>query len=514
MRAVLHVECHKRLRGSVAGKARRTAVVADIAAFVVVVFNFGHARGGEADAPLRVVGVFGGEGVEFVAVGVESEICLLNRVEERPASLAAAQEEGAGRAVFVHGGRDGAVVVKFYFCVRAHIGVRFCQSAALGRAHNEVVAAGNELRGGGDGNEIVFAINAGVVAHFIRRAHGAALLIAELGVGGNGGFFVDRELYGGIGAKFLAAVEGIIYICAFGGAGYGHFRAFSHVAACGREYGVVGRDGLLAAAACLKVVGIEGRGVLVAPHVLLESREVDKRISVVLNAINRVVAVYFLLAHGVLLRPAQEHLQGPRGVSGVFVVAQHGTAPRGNFVFVGCRHIEINACEVAFVFVVRFEHGARIPAHGARSEFAPPLVGGIGGAFGFAVGIVAAAAVHVTVGRHKVHEVGVHGFGIVEPAFGERVLAVVLVALFAVIAGLVGAEGEIGGGGIHVPHFAVLAHIGGAEVGPKVVVAACRVVGHNIKQCRFQGIARFSFCRAVIARGCLRLRKERNGGDT
>ena len=50
---------------------------------------------------------------------------------------------------------------------------------------------------------------------------------------------------------------------------------------------------------------------LSAPDIFLQSRIIDEGIAVLLAAIHGIVAVYLFLAYGVLLRPAQQHLDKP-----------------------------------------------------------------------------------------------------------------------------------------------------------------------------------------------------------
>ena len=50
---------------------------------------------------------------------------------------------------------------------------------------------------------------------------------------------------------------------------------------------------------------------LVAPYILLQSRVVNVRISVSLYLVYGIVAVYLLLAYGVVGSPSEEHVYGP-----------------------------------------------------------------------------------------------------------------------------------------------------------------------------------------------------------
>ena len=88
-------------------------------------------------------------------------------------------------------------------------------------------------------------------------------------------------------------------------------------------------------------------------------RVVDEGVAVVLVVSeNDVVAVDFLLADGVLVAPAEEHVDGP-GLD-YRLVGHSAGAPVGVFVEVAHAHIHDGAGEIAFILVDRLEHGAGI----------------------------------------------------------------------------------------------------------------------------------------------------------
>lgn len=72
-------------------------------------------------------------------------------------------------------------------------------------------------------------------------------------------------------------------------------------------------------------------------------------------------------------------------------------------------------------------------------------------------------------------QIGVHRLGIVEPAFRERVLTVVNIALLLVTSCLVGTESIVCHTGIHIPHFAVATPVGGLEIVPQIIIRTLRM---------------------------------------
>jgi hypothetical protein len=107
------------------------------------------------------------------------------------------------------------------------------------------------------------------------------------------------------------------------------------------------------------------------------------------------------------------------------------------------------------------------------------------------VRIIAAPLVHITIGRVKMEEVAIHGRGIVEPAFGERMLSVVTISLFRVATTLVPTKtifisrGTTRHVGIHIPYFAIGLFVGALEMVPQGAVALHLVVFYNVMQSCF-----------------------------
>lgn len=165
-----------------------------------------------------------------------------------------------------------------------------------------------------------------------------------------------------------------------------------------------------------------------APDVFGQFWHVDERIAVVLEPVDGFVAVHFLLAHRVHAVPLHQQVDGPVVEGGVVVLAHHVCVLPGE-VLVACGHVEIGACEVAFVFIVRLEYARRIAAlssHGvsytAYSVVEFYRLVHVDGA----EGVVAFRGVRRAFRRIEVVEVDIRSyrFGASPPAFGEGVLAV------------------------------------------------------------------------------------------
>ena len=259
----------------------------------------------------------------------------------------------------------------------------------------------------------------------------------------------------------------------------------------------------------LVVGGIECHILAFAPDVLFETGIVDVGIAVVLDAVDGLVAVAFLVAHGVVLRPLQEHVEGPGLESGPCVSGKHDAAfalrPLGKTALVGGGHIEIGACKVALVFVGRFKHRTAVSGNGRRSHLAEPLCTLFRGALHLAEGEVSAHAVHIAVGGIEVEEVGVcrNSRTAAPPAFRERMLTVVLVALGLEVSGLVVAEGVVGDAAVHVPHLSVRAAVRFAEVYPKVGIGTYGMVADDVREGGLQGCTLFAGGRGIVC-GLLR----------
>ncbi len=159
---------------------------------------------------------------------------------------------------------------------------------------------------------------------------------------------------------------------------------------------------------------------------------VDKGVAVALHFIYCVVALDFLVADRVLTVPFQQQVHRPCSEKRIAVAGEHVALPARVDVVVARCHIEICACEVALVFIIRLENRAAVPRERARTAAAERFhrsarrhVRTVGT---LAERQVAALIVHIAVGRIEVIEVGIHRISVVKPALGERVLAVVAIA--------------------------------------------------------------------------------------
>ena len=97
---------------------------------------------------------------------------------------------------------------------------------------------------------------------------------------------------------------------------------------------------------------------------------VDKRVAVALDAIDCLVALDFLIAHGIQAGPFHQHVDGPRRESLVLVLAvvYIGAArPGRQFVLVAGHHVEIGAGQVALVLVVGLKDRTRVAGIGAEA---------------------------------------------------------------------------------------------------------------------------------------------------
>ena len=339
------------------------------------------------------------------------------------------------------------------------------ESLRLLRGHNEIVGTRKEFGGAADG--IVFAIGGrGCGGQGIESLDHFAGAAFKHSAGLDFGAVFNDYRDGRRACHFGLAIDGVVDAGTCRGARDGHLRTSIYDTSSGREYGHSGHNGLgVCAATAFVVVGVESDICSASPDVLFQARVVNVRIAVVLNAIYGIVARNFLLAHRVLGGPTKQHGDGPTGVGGIFVACQHRTAPRGDFVLVGRGHIEIVAREVALVFIVGLKYGAAVSRRGAGAQFAETASRGPRRVAHLAIGVIAAAAVDIAVCGDEVKQVGVHRIAIVEPTFGEGVLAIVRVAFFAVVT-LAAIKTVVGNVGVHIPHFAVGAHIGFLEVVP------------------------------------------------
>ena len=103
---------------------------------------------------------------------------------------------------------------------------------------------------------------------------------------------------------------------------------------------------------------------LIAPDILFEAGDVDKRVAIVLYKEYSLVAVDFLIAHGILACPLQKQGISPLRQSEVAAIGEHiGVFP--SIVLIHGSHIEIGAGEVAFIFIGRLEHRLASATHTA-----------------------------------------------------------------------------------------------------------------------------------------------------
>ena len=240
---------------------------------------------------------------------------------------------------------------------------------------------------------------------------------------------------------------------------------------------------------------------LVAPYVFDHLGMVDEGVAVVLMAVHHIVAVLLLLAHGVHAVPLQEQTDGPLREHGITVAGEHVAREAGDAVVVACRHIEVAAREVALVLVHGFEHRLRISRERAFAQFAQRLHRPAGGhrtaAGTFAVGVVAALTVHLAVGGIDMECIAVHRRRIVEPALGERVLAVVAVAHHLIVAACLARRPVLGR--VHVPDFAVGIYVRRLVEIEQPFVGHSRVCPYGAVESRQQVLAALVLTRAVVA---------------
>ena len=303
-----------------------------------------------------------------------------------------------------------------------------------------------------------------------HAAHGAALC----GNGLHGGGLADGDGRGVAlaGGRGRGAVGGVVDGGTLSGADNLHLLRLGIGAAGGGEVRRAHGHGFFARVHRV----VERLRLFLAPDVVLQSGIVDERVAVVLQGIDSLVARQLDIVDGVLLRPAHEHFQEPRGQAGIGLAVEAvgavGTAPGGDFALVAGHHVEIGARHVALDFVVGLEALACVAVHRAAAHQAVVVLGVIRHRAHLAEGQVAAAVVDVAVGGHYVEGIVAHGRRLVEPALRHEVLAVVGVALLAVVGTLLGAADDVAGGvRIPVAQVAVGTPVGGLISLPKRGVA-------------------------------------------
>ena len=162
---------------------------------------------------------------------------------------------------------------------------------------------------------------------------------------------------------------------------------------------------------------------------------VDEGVAVALDTKNGIVAVNFLLADGVVVAPAQKHVDSPVLDDGL---VGHATAtPIGIFAVVAHTHVHNGTGKVALVFVDRLKDFAIISQRRlARSQFRAILRSPCGITY-LTIGEVAPLVVHKTIGGEDMMKVGGRRAGVIEPTLWPRVLTIEAVTFLLVGAALV-----------------------------------------------------------------------------
>ena len=161
-----------------------------------------------------------------------------------------------------------------------------------------------------------------------------------------------------------------------------------------------------------------------SPDFFYPLRVVDKRIPIALQAENSLVAGYLLFAHRILFMPLQQKVDGPLSQTVIGASVQDRRHPLCYQVFVASHHIEIGTCEIALVFIRRFEHLVIVTYRSAASNltdstFPCRLID-------FPERHIAPHRVYMDIGRIQMEQIGVHrtGFISAEPAFRETVFPI------------------------------------------------------------------------------------------
>ena len=134
---------------------------------------------------------------------------------------------------------------------------------------------------------------------------------------------------------------------------------------------------------------------------------------------------------------------------------KHVATPRRNLILVACSHVEIDSGKVALILVVRFENLSRISRKRASTNLAEAAMRFKYVAISLAKRQVATTIIHIAIGRNHMYNIRVHRLGIVKPALRKRVLTIVHVAFFRVVACMTFVRVEVGNVGIHVPNLAI-----------------------------------------------------------
>ena len=156
-----------------------------------------------------------------------------------------------------------------------------------------------------------------------------------------------------------------------------------------------------------------------------------------LHFIDGIVPGNLYIIDRIKLCPSHQHIQVPVCQTGIRVtiedIAGCGVLdPAGNLVLVACHHVEVDTGDVSFNFVIRLKHCAGIATGLAFSQLTVIVVRRIRRGAYLRQGIGTATVVHVSVSRHNVGDITLHGRTFAKPALWNKMLAVVGVAFFAV----------------------------------------------------------------------------------
>ena len=206
-------------------------------------------------------------------------------------------------------------------------------------------------------------------------------------------------------------------------------------------------------------------------------------------------------AHRVVAVPFEQLADGPWCQMLVTAVGEHHatttTGPRADAVHIAHHHIEISTREVALVLVGYLKHRSRVSAMGAVAQFAGSAWGAVSTV---TEGVIAALVVHPSIDRIQMIQVGVHGILIsAPPTVGHRVLTVVAVADFTVVAALACTIGVLRGR-VTVDNDISIA-IGGFEFFPQVRISNPVVASDDFVQRAHQFLVCFTQSRVIVAIG-------------
>ena len=173
----------------------------------------------------------------------------------------------------------------------------------------------------------------------------------------------------------------------------------------------------------------------VTPNVFGQFGVVNKWIAVALYAKDGFIALDFLLAHGIQPGPFQQHIDGPGSERFVLVgpvVELVASRPAGQLVFITGRHIEVGACQITLVLIVRLKHRPAVARISACTQFALGIEVAVGQSLAIgahAIWKIAPLAVYLDIGGIDMKHIGIHGCdSATKPTPGETVLTVIALA--------------------------------------------------------------------------------------